>query len=70
MKKTPALWKEKLLIFPALWKEELLIFPTMKSRIQIKIAQNIASFPNSVARLSDLRFLNFTAQYFAKYIIF
>ena len=50
MKKTPALWKEKLLIFPALWKEELLIFPTMKSRIQIKIAQNIASFPIPVAR--------------------
>jgi hypothetical protein len=35
MKKTPALWKEELLICPALmktnpalWKEELLIFPS------------------------------------------
>jgi hypothetical protein len=55
MKKTPALWKEKLLIFPALWKEELLIFPTMKSRIQIKIAQNIATFPNPVAQMIENR---------------
>ena len=45
MKKTPALWKEELLIFPALrktnpalWKEELLIFPAMKFRIQMNMS--------------------------------